>query len=89
MDHAVARYDWGRWVADCPSPDCTNAMLLDPGQQRWQCRFPLDDHGHAFGGCGTVVPIDWPASPRAIELDLAGMPESQRQWRPEQSRAAR
>jgi hypothetical protein len=82
VDHAVARYDWGRWVADCPNPACTNAMQLDRGQARYECRFPLDDQGHAFGGCGTVAPLGWPDDPKAIEVELAGMPESQRQWRP-------
>jgi hypothetical protein len=34
-------------------------------------------------GCGTIAPLDWPVDPAAIELAVVGLPESERQWRPE------
>lgn len=78
--HAVARVDWGRWVADCPNPDCTNAMELASGQRQWACRFTA---GGRIQGCGTIAPIDWPKDVAEIEAGIAGKPESAQQWRPE------
>jgi hypothetical protein len=83
VDSAVARFDWGRWVADCPNPACTNAMQLDLGQAEFACRFLIDEKRRAYGGCGTTAPIDWPDDPAAIEAGLAGLPEGAQNWKPE------
>lgn len=81
---AVAFYDYGRWVADCPNPACTNALALEPGQEKWLCRFPTGAREHPrWEGCGTTAPIAWPEDPGAIEKSLAGLPESQQHWKPE------
>lgn len=82
MDHAIARLDWDRWLADCPNRECTNAMALAIGQGEFLCRYPVDDRGN-FGGCMTNVPIDWPDDPAAIQASLAGLPEPERRWAPE------
>lgn len=84
MNDAIARLDWGRWLADCPNPECTNAMALEVGQQRWHCRFPLDSVGHAWGGCGVTAGVVWPDNPESIARELAGLPEAKRNWRPEE-----
>lgn len=81
--HAIARVDWGRWVADCPNPDCTNAMILSEGQQTWGCRFVADGR---IQGCGTTAPIAWPADVAAVEAGVAGRPESAQQWQPKEDR---
>jgi hypothetical protein len=78
---AVARLDWGRWVADCPNPMCSSAMHLERGQRDFHCRFKLDDRGN-YGGCGTLAPIAWPGDPAGIEAGVADLPESRQQWRP-------
>jgi hypothetical protein len=84
VDHAVARYDWGRWVADCPSPTCTNAIGLAVGQKTFQCGYWVGPRPEdRVPGCGAVAPLAWPADPAAIEVELAGVPESQRHWKPE------
>ncbi len=77
-----ARLDWGRWVADCPNPICSNAMQLEQGQREFRCRFLIDAQRQAFGGCGTVAALSWPADPGSIERDLSGLPESEQNWRP-------
>lgn len=84
MDSAVARFDWGRWIADCPNPACMNAMQLDREQTQFACRFLIDEKRLAYGGCGTVAPIVWPADAGAIERGLQDLPEGAQNWRPEQ-----
>lgn len=85
MDSAVARFDWGRWVADCPSPTCMNAMQLEPGQEQFECRFLIDPQRQAYGGCGTVAEIEWPDDVAGIERETEGKPESEQNWRPEET----
>jgi len=81
VDSAIARYDWGRWVADCPNPACTNALLVQPGQTEWLCRS-VNNQGRV-DGCLTAASLVWPDDPAAIAAGLAGMPESEQNWRPE------
>lgn len=71
---AVAYLNWGRWVADCPNPACTNAMQVEPGQAQFECTRPA--------GCGTTAPLAWPDDPAAVEAEVADLPESQRHWKP-------
>lgn len=79
---AIAVYDWGRWVADCPNPACTNALAVEPGQTGWLCRYVSPATGQVIG-CNTQAPLDWPPDPHAIAAALADKPESARCWRPE------
>lgn len=79
--HVAVRLDWDRWVVDCPSPICTNAMLMQIGQREFLCRFPVDDRGN-FDGCGTSAIVDWPDNPEGIQHGMAGLPEAKREWRP-------
>jgi hypothetical protein len=84
LEHATARLDWGRFVADCPNPACANAMGVEPGQELFRCEFPAGTpQAPRIDGCRTVAPIDWPADPEAIWRAVADLPESQQQWRPE------
>lgn len=45
------RANWGRWIADCPSPFCLSALQVFPGQELFRC---LD--------CDTEAEIAWPAA---------------------------
>jgi len=40
---ALAYYNWGRWVADCPHPGCSDAREVKPPQMEDACV-----HGHPF-----------------------------------------
>ena len=43
---AYAEANWGRWLARCPRPLCTNALALDPaGQSADQVENRLADGG--------------------------------------------
>ena len=74
---AVAYMSWGRWVADCPNPGCTNAMGLDRGQTEFRCGT-----ANSVGTCGTVAPIGWPTNADAVEQALAGRPPASQSWKP-------
>ncbi len=72
---AYAEANWGRWIARCPRPWCTNAMAVSPGQPWFRCDGP--------GGCGWVARLSWPADPEAIEALLLMRPvERTRNWLP-------
>jgi hypothetical protein len=79
---AVAFFDYGRWVADCPAPNCTNALALERGQATWLCRWVNPNNGNVIG-CGASAPIAWPADPEAVEASLIGRPESAQHWKPD------
>jgi hypothetical protein len=84
VDHAVARLDWGRFVADCPNPACTNALAVEPGQEMFKCEFKGGTPAAPrIEGCRTVAPLDWPADPDAVWREVADLPESQQNWRPQ------
>lgn len=73
---AYAEANWGRWIARCPRPWCTNALAVDPGQQTFRCEYRV-------GGCGWDSPVSWPADPDAIEALLIMRPAAQtRNWQP-------
>lgn len=67
------RANWGRWVADCPSPFCLSAMQVWAGQRSTAC---MD--------CESPIPeLIWPADPEAIEVLLSMRPdETTRNWLP-------
>lgn len=74
---AVAYVNHGRWVADCPSPHCKNAMVLLPGAP-FLCAVCLNaDIGYQYRL------IAWPEGRGAIEMLLAerNIPETQN-WYP-------
>jgi hypothetical protein len=63
---AYAEANWGRWIARCPRPWCSNAMALEVGQQGFICG--------GWGGCGYAADVIWPPDPQAIEAILAMRP---------------
>lgn len=73
MSEAVAYYNWGRWVTDCPVPGCTDALEVTPGQQQMACK-----DGHAFT-------IAWPPAELVgqVVAVLAERPERWRSWFPQ------
>lgn len=80
MRHTAAYINWGRWVADCPQDGCTNALIVQPGQEQYVCGWNGDP---PVPGCRGVAMLDWPENPDAVMAELAGRPESQQHWRPE------
>jgi hypothetical protein len=72
---AYAEANWGRWVARCPRPWCTNAVQLDRDQPAFACL--------GLGGCGAQAEVTWPAAPDAVETILAMRPvAATRNWVP-------
>jgi hypothetical protein len=69
---AVAILSYGRWVALCPTD--AGAMLLQPGQTRFECR--------GLGMDGTTADVQWPADVAAVEASVAGLPVHQQNWSP-------
>lgn len=71
---AVAYVNEGRWVCDCPAPDCTSAAKLTPGQFMFSC---LD--------CHLLAEITWPDPREAHEIwqVLSARPDvTKRNWFP-------
>ena len=67
-----ARANWGRWVADCPSPFCLSALQLTRDQAWFTCRE-----------CEAVGEIVWPSMVDDIEQLLMMRPdETTRNWEP-------
>lgn len=74
---AHAYYNWGRWVADCPDPHCSNAEQVDPPGEVLVCSF-----------CLRSWPLVWPDNGPAIEAVLALRPvPATRNWLPGESLA--
>lgn len=72
---AYAEANWGRWIARCVRPWCTNAVALEPGQVEFQCA--------GADSCGMSAVIVWPADVDAIETVLAMRPVRRTQnWLP-------
>ena len=76
---AIAFFNWGRWVADCPKPGCGNALELERGQADFVCRTR-----NGVGACATSAPVQWPTDPGPAEVEaaLGGRSEAGRSWRP-------
>lgn len=68
-----AYLNWGRWVADCATPGCSNALALELGQRSFTCRTR-----NGAGSCGVTYPVAWPADPAASAAAVEGLPESER-----------
>jgi hypothetical protein len=72
---AYAEVNWGRWLARCPRPWCTNALCVTRGQLLFRCE--------GLDACGMVADLTWPADPDAVEALLAHRPVSRtRNWLP-------
>lgn len=78
-DHGpwVAVMNWGRWIAECPRPECSYAFQLAPDQEAQVCMTPEGD------GCKYMAPVLWPRDASAISAELALRPvEKNRNWAP-------
>jgi len=89
---AVVYVNHGRWVVDCPNPDCFHAYraLGRGGRQiaKIRCRGGA---GRVLGrphlrhkrGCGLAFELEWPDDKQDIEQILALRPaKANRNWRP-------
>lgn len=74
-NRAYARANWGRWIADCPSPFCLSALAISP-------RGPLADVFVCLD-CGAEAEVIWPTNVREIERFLRIRPDPKtRNWEP-------
>lgn len=72
-----ARYNWGRWIADCPSPFCESALQLIYDQRWFKC-----------WQCEAVAEIVWPSMTMVEDIEtLVSMRpvERWRSWEPGQT----
>jgi len=72
---AIAVLSYGRWIGLCPTD--ANAMLLEPGQTRFECGSP-----GPFGADGTTCDVRWPPNPDEIALAMIGLPIEDQNWTP-------
>lgn len=74
---AVAYVNDGRWVADCPSPYCNAAMIVEPGQAYMCAECFNKDIGGAWRR------VVWPEDAEEIDAELARRPDRRNQnWCP-------
>ena len=71
MTDAQVYINWGRFVADCPKPGCTGALMVQPGETGMQCTY-----------CGTLALLVWPADGPQLMAALADRAEKHRNWYP-------
>lgn len=70
-----ARVNWGRWIADCPSPFCLSALALFRDQRLFVC---MD--------CEAEGEVEWPSHPEDIEQILVMRPDPKtRNWEPHET----
>ena len=73
----LAYANWGAWVADCPSPHCDSALMLEPGQQQYRCYE-----------CPATADVAWPEDYATIQYLLQLRPAAKtRNWRPPETAA--
>lgn len=78
---ARAIVNHGRWIAECPDPNCYNAMALEPKEATFHCG--------GLGGCRLIAPLEWPANADEIWEALAERPDPRtRNWAPTGHRQA-
>jgi hypothetical protein len=73
-DPTFARADWSRWIADCPNPYCSSALMLSRFEPFFQC-----------WDCGARSEITWPTERMVYEIErlLTMRPfEKDRCWNP-------
>lgn len=76
MTQALGYVNWGNWVADCPSPDCTDARAVYPNGATEPGLDQTCANGHAL----TII---LPADETDIDTVLAGrVDEGDRFWYP-------
>ena len=58
----------GRWVVDCPDPDCSGAGLAD--------------HVYVCGNCKRITKVEWPAERAEVDrlVEVRPVPDT-RNWR--------
>lgn len=79
---AVAYVNHGRWIADCPTPYCGNALSLEPKQTMFHCSSDV-------GGCQSIAEVLWPSETEAIDAVLSNRPiPATRNWAPAGHRQA-
>jgi len=75
----------GRWVADCPSPNCSAAEKVLPWQAVAVCNCQDRDFCQHSIPCATVIALDWPSDCGRIEAAVASRPLLNRNWYPWES----
>ena len=88
-------YNWGRWIASCPSPGCLGVIEVHIGQSGVVCDCQdtqICDHTNPQLVnlvperqaliCGTEIPLEWPADPEAIIAICARRALRHRNWHP-------
>lgn len=68
---ALAYFNWGRWVVDCPANDCGSAALLEKGQGIFHCPE-----------CKYVSKVMWPYNVDEITEVLEIRDKRHRNWFP-------
>ena len=63
---ALAEVNHGRWVVDCPDPDCSSAQLAAREDPRFLCVSCLNERTAA----GAWLPVAWPEQVDDIEAVL-------------------
>lgn len=71
MAESLAYLNHGRWIAECPAPDCYDARMLTPGDTGMVCV-----RAHASS-------VRWPGNAEAIAEAVATRPEPNRNWFPD------
>lgn len=81
---AIEAYvNWGRWVADCPTPGCNGALIVSHEDPRFYCPYCFNDPE-----AGRFLAVAFPAARAAIEAELLKRPLlEQRNWRPGETAA--
>lgn len=72
----------GRWVIDCPSPDCNGAERVLP----WQALSVCDCRDRSFcqhdSPCRWITELEWPADRQLIEATVNQRSILNRNWYP-------
>jgi len=83
MRSITAYYNWGRWVAECPEPDCFGAEQLDRNQTAFECNCVAPGVcRHSSLRCGAEAFVSWPDDPETIEAVCEPRPVNNRNWHP-------
>ena len=74
---AVVYHNWGRWVADCPDPHCSNAEEYGRG---------LTDSSFVCSDCRRISNVVWPDNRYEIVAVLDARPvPATRNWTPSET----
>lgn len=75
--HAYARVNAGRWVVDCPSPNCNSAQMASYGDRRFFC---CDCAMEELGG--KWAKVLWPDNHLEVENWLSNRIDAVKHWNP-------